>query len=188
MDGAVFLAALEQIAAEGSGRGRIVDRALLAVGAGDVPVGPLLAAFRAHDPGTLAAYPDVPELLRTLRAAVPLGLVSDGDVTIQRAKLRAIGLHDHFDVVVWSDELGRDQRKPGPAPFLRALDLLGLAAAHVVFVGDRPDKDVAGAQGVGMRSIRVRTGESALDDDVMAPWATAADAPQAIRFLLGVLA
>ena len=102
VDGTMFLRTLEQIAAEGSDRGRIIDRALVAVGADHVPVGPLVEAFRAHDPGSLAPYPGVPALLDRLRAVVRIGLVSDGDVHIQRGKLRAIGLQGAFDVVVWS--------------------------------------------------------------------------------------
>lgn len=187
-DGTALLAALLRIAAEGSARGGIVDRALLAVGAGHVPVGPLVDAFQAHDPGVLELYPGVASLLPRLRAAVPLGLVSDGDVDIQRGKLKALALEASFDVVVWSDELGRDRRKPSPAPFLRALELLGRPAARVVFVGDRPDKDVAGAQAVGMRAIRVRSGEYALDPDVVTPWASAATAAEAIEFLLHLVA
>jgi putative hydrolase of the HAD superfamily len=188
VDPAALRAALRRIAAEGSDRGGIIDRALRAVTAAPVAVGPLVDAFRRHRAGALAPYPRVPELVRRLRSVVPVGLVSDGDVGIQRDKLRAIGMEDAFDVVVWSDELGRDRRKPAPAPFVRALELLGLPAARVVFVGDRPDKDISGASGVGMRSLRVRTGEYAHNEDVVAPWATTAGVDEAIELILRTFA
>ena len=79
---------------------------------------------------------------------MPVVLVTDGNPRIQRAKIAALGLEGRLDHVVVSDELGgRAVRKPHPAPFLRALDLLDLPPGHVVHVGDRPAKDVAGAQG-----------------------------------------
>jgi putative hydrolase of the HAD superfamily len=178
--------ALLSIAACGSDRGRIIDRALAEVGAEDTPIAPLLAAFRSSVPQHVAPYPGVRQALRTLRAQVPIGLVTDGDVTIQRAKLRALALDDAFDIVVVSDELGRERRKPHPAPFHAALAALGERAHDVVHIGDRPDKDVRGAAAAGMRAIRVRTGEySALPDDPP-PWRSAPDMPAAVADVLAL--
>jgi len=84
-------AALAEIAAEGSDRGRIIDRALERVRAAGVPVDPLVQAFRSHAPERLAAYPGVPAALARLRARCRVGLVTDGDPGIQRAKLRSPG-------------------------------------------------------------------------------------------------
>jgi putative hydrolase of the HAD superfamily len=162
-------AALAEIAAEGSDRGRIIDRALERVRAAGVPVEPLVQAFRSHAPERLAAYPGVPAALARLRARCRVGLVTDGDPGIQRAKLRALGLCDAFDVVVFSDELGRHYRKPHRAPFRAALAGLGVDPREALFVGDRPDKDVAGAAAAGMACIRVLTGEYARLPDTVAP-------------------
>src|SRR6267378_3762260 len=65
---AELAAALAQIAAEGSDRGRIIDRALERVGWAGVPVEPLVQAFRSHAPERLPAYPGVPAALARLRA------------------------------------------------------------------------------------------------------------------------
>jgi FMN phosphatase YigB (HAD superfamily) len=62
--------------------------------------------------------------------------------------LEAAGVAALFDAVVVSDAVG--WRKPAPAIFHAALDRLGLQPAQALFVGDRADIDVAGAQGVGM--------------------------------------
>ena len=157
-----FHAALLRVAAEGSDRGRIINRALETVGAGGVPVAPLVAAFRRHAPDRLDPYPGTVDGLNRLRATVPIALVTDGDPTIQRAKLDALGLFPLFDAVVFSDELGRRRRKPHPAPFLAAADALGVHPSRCLFVGDRPDKDVAGARAAGLAgAVRVRTGEYA---------------------------
>jgi putative hydrolase of the HAD superfamily len=178
---AEFLAALHDVAALGSDRGRIIDRALERCRSDDVAVAPLVEAFREHAPAVLECYPGVVEALRALAALVPIGIVTDGDPTIQRAKIDALGLV--VDVVVCSDENGRRHRKPDPLPFLNALDALALDASRVVFVGDRPDKDVAGASAAGMRAIRVRTGEYASRPDDPAPWRSVATAVDAIQLL-----
>ncbi len=176
--------ALTAVAAEGSDRGRIIDRALARAGApGDVPIAPLLAAFRCSVPSSLSPYDGARAALRSLRTELPIGLVSDGDVTIQRAKLRCLALEDAFDVVVLSDELGRERRKPHPAPFRAALAALGVPAEHAVHIGDRPDKDVRGAAAVGMRAIRVRTGEYGAVPDDPAPWRSARDVGAAVSIV-----
>lgn len=174
--------ALVTIAAAGSDRGRIIDRALEALGA-RVPAGPLVEVFRSYRPARLSPYPGVCESLAQMRRYAPVGLVTNGDPGGQRAKLAALGLDDAFDAVVFSDELGRSFRKPHPAPFREALRLLGADPDRSFFIGDHPDRDIAGAQQVGMRAIRVRTGEYAGRPDAVTPWRSAPDAASTLRFL-----
>jgi putative hydrolase of the HAD superfamily len=157
--GEEFRRALVEIAAEGTARGGIIDRALVRVGRTDVAVGPLVDAFRSHRPATLPTFPGAGDLLCRLRGRLGLGLVTDGDPCIQRAKLEAIGLAGCFDVIVFSDELGREFRKPHAAPFRLALHGLGVDPSQAAFVGDHPVKDIDGARSVGMTTVRVRTGE-----------------------------
>jgi putative hydrolase of the HAD superfamily len=178
---AELLAALHAIAALGTDRGRIIDRALERCGYATVAVAPLVDAFREHRPVWLDCYPEVAEALHALSTLIPVGIVTDGDPLIQRGKVRALGLD--VDVVVCSDDDGRERRKPDPLPFRRALDALGVDASQAVFVGDRPDKDVAGAIAAGMRAVRVRTGEHAALPDEPAPWRSVARAADAIRML-----
>ena len=178
-----LLRALRSVCAEGSDRGRIIDRALLRVGADDVPVGALVDVFRSYRPARLTPFSGAADAVAIVRAAVPVALVSDGDPGGQRAKLAAVGLADAFDAVVWSDEHGREHRKPSPRPFLRAAELLGVAPADVVVIGDRPDKDVLGAHRAGMRAVRVRTGEYRHAPDVEPAWRDVADVVEAVRLL-----
>lgn len=194
LDPEALTSRLRVIAAAGSDRGRIIDRALLDLGVPqwELPavVPGLVAAFRSHAPASLPCYPGVGEALEAVRRWVPVGLITDGDPHVQRAKLRALGLRDAFDVIVFSDELGRRHRKPSPEPFLRALRELGVEPAHAVHIGDRPAKDVAGARGVGMRAIRVRTGEyrDHPDDPQAAPWRVFDRATEALHWLAVQLA
>jgi HAD superfamily hydrolase (TIGR01549 family) len=177
-------AALAEVAAEGSDRGTIIDRALLQVGVAPerlrLVVPPLVDAFTSFTPDRLDCYPGVLPALLRLRSRVPIACITDGTPAVQRAKLAALGLGDVFDAVVISDALGgRHLRKPHPAPFHAALARLGCGVEGTVHVGDRPSKDVDGTRRVGMRCVRVLTGEYAGEPSGHAagaePWLTVTD-------------
>ena len=170
----VLQPAIRSVAAEGSAGGGIIDRTLALLDVEHVPVAELVAAFRAHTAPVLVPYPGARDLLRALRSRVPVGLVTDGYEATQRSKVSSLNLDDAFDVVVYSDQWGRQFRKPHPKPFTLALDALAVAPEQAVFVGDHPVKDVEGPQAIGMRSVRVRTGEYSCMEGSMQPWATVA--------------
>jgi len=65
-------------------------------------------------------------------------------------RFQKFGLRDLFDVALSSCYLGL--RKPEPAIYKRALDILGRPPERVLFIDDRPE-NVAGATGVGMKGI-----------------------------------
>jgi putative hydrolase of the HAD superfamily len=95
-------------------------------------------------------FPDVETGLEKL-SRHRLGIVTNGQVLQQRAKLERTGLMDKFDCVVISEDCG--SAKPDPAIFLRACSLLGEAPSSCVHVGDHYDLDVIGARHAGLRSI-----------------------------------
>jgi len=65
-------------------------------------------------------------------------------------RFREFGLRQYFKVSLSSCYLGL--RKPEPAIYKRALDILGRPGERVLFIDDRPE-NVAGAVGVGMKGI-----------------------------------
>ena len=93
--------------------------------------------------------PGVPDALRRLRAAgLALAVVANWDFSLHD-HLRRHGLAEWFDAVVTSAETG--VKKPDPAPFRAALELLGVDAARAVHVGDHAPHDEAGARAAGLR-------------------------------------
>ena len=179
-----FAATLRAISALGSAQGRIINRALAESDCAHLNAAPLIAAFSAHLPTELPTYANVESTLRSLRGDYALALVTDGIPAQQRAKLAALGLTNHFDIVVCSDDAGRAFRKPHARPFTTALEHLGATPDCAVMIGDSPHKDIAGAHAIGMRSIRVRTGEYAsISDDATVSIDRFCDVSGALRHL-----
>jgi putative hydrolase of the HAD superfamily len=107
----------------------------------------LLAALRFRP------YPEVPGVLRDLRAAgVVLVVVSNWDVSLHDV-MEQTGLRALVDGVLTSAEVG--EAKPGGAMFRAALDLAGARPAEALHAGDSIEHDVAGALAIGMRAVLV---------------------------------
>jgi FMN phosphatase YigB (HAD superfamily) len=112
--------------------------------------------------------PGRPGLLDWLSGRYRLGLVSNFDYapTVLRI-LEADGILERFEVVLVSDRVG--WRKPSARIFEAALARLGVEAGNCLFVGDRPDIDVAGAHRVGMAAAWLNPGAEPLPEGLPAP-------------------
>jgi putative hydrolase of the HAD superfamily len=121
----------------------------------DLPSGlaeTLLDDYRAGFPSACVLFPDVADTLASLRASgLRLGLITNGSVRMQEAKIKCLALSPMFDTILISDAEGIS--KPDPAISRRALERLHTEPARAVFVGDHPDLDVAGARAAGMYAI-----------------------------------
>ncbi len=107
-------------------------------------------------------------LLRRLAERVPLAVVSNFDYTpTALAILEAAGVADVFRAIVVSDQVG--WRKPKRDIFEVALAKLGVEPERALFVGDRADIDVLGAQALGMPVAWVNRNGEALPRDVPPP-------------------
>jgi HAD superfamily hydrolase (TIGR01549 family) len=92
--------------------------------------------------------PGVIELLDRLASdGIQAGVLSDYPVT---DKLRALGLLDRFSLRLATTDPEIDAFKPSARGFLRACELWGLQPSEVLYVGDRPEVDGAGAAAAGM--------------------------------------
>jgi putative hydrolase of the HAD superfamily len=117
----------------------------------------LLADYRAHYPEFASPSPGAVEAVRALHEkGVKTGIVSNGNVQVQDAKIDVIGLRDALDTVVISEAVGL--RKPDPAIFALAVGNLGLKPHEVLFVGDNPEVDIVGAAAAGLQTAWFRNG------------------------------
>jgi len=97
--------------------------------------------------------PDLKETLSSLlRKGIKLGIVSN--TFVNRASLERhleqLGLRDFFSLRLYSYELGL--RKPDLRIFRAAAEQIEEAPEHILFVGDRIDKDVRPALACGMKA------------------------------------
>lgn len=111
----------------------------------------LAVAFATERRRRNEVFADVLPVLDSLQGTVKLGLVTNGSPDLQREKVAASGLERYFDVVIVSGEVGAG--KPDARPFLLALEALGISPAQAVMVGDSLERDIIGAQRIGMRAI-----------------------------------
>jgi len=91
--------------------------------------------------------------IRALRAdGYRTGLVTNNVKEASKQWREMVPVDELFDVIIDSSEVG--MRKPNPAIFTHALDLLGVVPERAVFLDDAPG-NVAGAQAAGLHGILV---------------------------------
>ena len=79
-----------------------------------------------------------------------------------------LNLHHMFDAVITFDD--SNERKPSPKPFNLVLEKLGLNKEEVVMIGDWPERDVVGANSLGIKTIFARYGDTFGVKDSGANW------------------
>ena len=93
------------------------------------------------------------EVLGVLRSrGHRLAVLTNGWPSTQRAKVAVLGLDSLLDAVIYAQEHAPDG-KPARVCFAVALRRLGVEASRAVFVGDHPEKDIAGAAAAGLSAI-----------------------------------
>ncbi len=127
-----------------------VDNKFLAAG---------IVAYRRAREANLMAYPNVNKTLMALaKSAIKMGLVSDAPSREAWMRIYYLNLYHFFDVVITLDDSG--ERKPSAKPFQMALDRMGLRPEETVMIGDWPERDVVGAQQIGMKTAFARYGDT----------------------------
>jgi putative hydrolase of the HAD superfamily len=124
-----------------------------ALPAGQIEQMPLFLAELARGVSRrrLALYPGVREVLDVLRDRYPLALVTDAQSTWARGELHKVGLLGYFDPIVVSGDHG--YRKPDGRLFARALDGMGVAPEHALYVGNDMYRDIYGAREAGLTTV-----------------------------------
>lgn len=99
----------------------------------------------------IRARDDARQTLDALRGAVRLGVITNGPSALQRQKLHDTGLAPLLETIVVDTEEGWP--KPDARIFARAAERVGIDPGELVFVGNSPDDDVAGARAAGWVSV-----------------------------------
>ena len=125
-----------------------------------------LAYYEAALAETTALFDGIESLLDTLAArGLPFGIVTNKAARYTRPVVAALGLAARAGAIVSGDTTAHP--KPHPAPLLHAAELIGVAAADCVYVGDDL-RDVIAGNAAGMPTIAAEygyLGEAGCADD-----------------------
>jgi HAD superfamily hydrolase (TIGR01549 family) len=94
------------------------------------------------------------EMIEQLKKKYKLFIITNGTGHQVERKMTYLGLdYKDFDPRIYCYDQG--WMKPDPQPFLASMESLDMKPVEIVYVGDREDIDIEGAQAVGMRAIFV---------------------------------
>lgn len=89
---------------------------------------------------------------------LPLYVVTDGNITAQAAKVRALDLESRVKKVFITHRYGIRHSKPSPHCFQIIQKIEKAPASKITYIGDNPAKDFVGIRPLGFRTVRVLTG------------------------------
>lgn len=118
-----------------------------------------IVSYRKAREAALVLYPHVNRtLLALIKKGLKLAVISDAPRQEAWMRLCYLQLQHLFDTVVAFEDSG--EHKPSPVPFRMVLDQLGMKPEEALMVGDWPERDIAGASELGIRTVFARYGDT----------------------------
>jgi len=116
-----------------------------------------IVAYRKARTVLAEPYPGVMStLLKLKQRGLKLAIVSDAPILQAWTRLTEMKIQEFFDAVVTFDDTG--ERKPSKKPFEKAIEQLNVKPEEVLHVGDWPERDIAGAKALGMKTAFAKYG------------------------------
>lgn len=151
-----FFEAAEDFFQKGS-RGNIFDLTLKQLGieySNDL-ISEMVRFYRGHRPN-IALLDDARWALDFFIKSKKLGIITDGYLLAQKNKVSALGIENLFDIIVYTDELGRDKWKPSEIPYRRVMEALSCEGSECVYIADNPVKDFVAAKALGWLTVHIK--------------------------------
>lgn len=115
-----------------------------------------LSIYRKHRPN-IKLYSGVYDMLVDLSNNKKLGIITDGRIEGQKAKIDTLGLSELFDKMIITDELGGVEfRKPCEKAFILMKEYFKCDYQQMCYVGDNIKKDGIAPEKLGMKFIHFR--------------------------------
>ena len=113
-----------------------------------------LKIYREHLP-QITLYDGVTEMINKLKSkGIKVGIITDGRVSGQKNKIKALDLENLVDDIIITDELGGIQfRKPCDIAFRIMQRRWRIPFEQIVYVGDNLTKDFQAPKQLGMQTI-----------------------------------
>ena len=114
----------------------------------------LVAIYREHKPA-ITMLDDAKWAVEELKSMYKLGLITDGYLDAQQNKAKALHLEKDFDVLIFTDQFGREHWKPSEKPYIEVKKLLNKEHHELIYIGDNPTKDFIAARSLGWKTIHI---------------------------------
>ncbi len=151
-------------------RGRVFNAVLADLGRtdADVLVPKMVEVYRTHE-SDIELFPDAEAALTRLRAGHMLGVLTDGPVEKQQAKIEALGLADRVDHVVLTGQWGQAYWKPHERGYRWFEEACGLSGSACAYVANDVSKDFIAPNRLGWQTIMVDRPENLMKHPTPAP-------------------
>ncbi|MDO4906855.1 phosphoglycolate phosphatase [Neisseria sp.] len=112
--------------------------------------------YREHLSVFTHPYPETEAGLGLLKSlGIPLVVITNKNEVLAAELLKQLHLADYFSLILGGDSL--PEKKPSPLPLLHAAEVLGIAPADMLMVGDSAN-DILAAKAAGCLSVGVTFG------------------------------
>lgn len=113
-----------------------------------------LDVYRNQKPN-IHLYTGVEDMLEKLKKqGYKLGMITDGRVEGQRAKIEVLKIEEYFDKIIITDELGGiEYRKPNSKAYDLMKDYFKCDYHEMIYIGDNLNKDFIYPEKVNIKSV-----------------------------------
>ncbi|MBC8137982.1 MAG: HAD family hydrolase [Fibrella sp.] len=130
-------------------------------------VAALIETHESVERREIQPFADTAKTLDILAGSFPLGVITNGPSAMQRGKLARLELTHRFPVIIVDSEFGHP--KPDPRIFAHAAESIGGVPEELLFVGNSPEADVAGAVASGWTSVWLNADDAPLPAGIPEP-------------------
>lgn len=137
-------------------RGNIFNLALqkLGVQGGDKLVPGMVKVYREHSPD-ISLFDDARWALEHFKPLKKLGIITDGYLVTQKNKVAALKIENCIDIIIYTDEFGREHWKPSETPYRKLMEALDCRGNECVYVADNPCKDFVTARALEWQTVQI---------------------------------
>ncbi len=114
----------------------------------------LVEVYRSHIP-KIKLPEDSLQVLDKLKPKYTLALLTDGYLPGQQLKVKSLSIEEYFNVIVYTEQLGRECWKPSPAGFEKLIETLGERPKNMVYVADNGKKDFIAPNRLGFMTVQL---------------------------------
>lgn len=114
----------------------------------------MVRTYRAHAP-QIRLHADADAAIDRIGQRCRLGLISDGPLVMQEAKVSALSIRSRIELVILTDRWGRAYWKPHPRAFEHAQLHFDVPPSACAYVADNPAKDFIAPRSLGWRTVQV---------------------------------